>query len=456
MPEKKTRLPIALEAQLPSDDLRAPKPYSIEAAFQRSVAALAARSPRFWNRVGGELKHDRLSDPAASLCVRAVFLIAQTAGSGPSSGVAVLQRVHALVQDGKVTHEEMQTVADLLAEAADITEDDAVAGLAPVIQQDLRDQAVRAGIEAFGRKQDLERVIALEDRARKFGKADEGRSLKLGAEAVSAISSLKNVVSLPYGVWELDAMEDSGLPRGGLGVIIAGSGLGKSQLLCHVSASTVWTHQGAVAYATLELPSEMVQARVIANLTGVPVREVILDPTAIGARVGLISKAAPGSLYVRKFTPLVTRVSDITQWVEDLEQETGEKVGLLVVDYGDKVGAPKKNGEDQNGYGTGLIVYEGLRLYAERRDLFCWTASQATRRKEKGKRLDMDDVADSMHKVRVADVVLTLSRYGEEGSRELTAFLAKSRYGSDRQESSPILTDFAHGRFGQPTHGCNL
>lgn len=420
------------------------------------MALLAARSPRFWARLGGELQYDRLSDPAASLCVRAVFLIAHDGGAGPSSGASVLQRVHSLVQDGKVTHEEMQAVGDLLSEAADISEDDALAGLTPVIQQDLRDQAVRAGIEAFGRKQDLERVIALEDRARRFGRADQEQSIKFGAGAVSAIQAMKRVVSLPYGVWELDCMEDSGLPRGCLGVAIAGGGVGKSNLLSHVAANALWTQRGAIAYATLELPSEMVQARVIANLTGVPVREVVLDPGCVAARVDLISRSCPGSFHVRKFPALVTRVSDLTQWVEDLEQEGGEKVELLVVDYGDKVGAPKKNGEDQNGYGTGLVVYEGLRLYAERRDMFCWTASQATRRKDKAKRLDMDDVADSMHKVRVADVVLTLSRYGEDGSKELKAFLAKSRYGSDRQESNPILTDFARGRFGQPTHGCNL
>lgn len=370
----------------------------------------------------------------------------------------MLQRVRSWVADGKVTHAELEAVGELLASAEELPEDELVAGLAPVIQQDLRDQAVQAGIEAFSRKQDLDKVLQLEERARKFGTLDSqgGLGLGFGPGALRAIQNLKRVATLPYGIWELDNLEDSGLPRGGLGIFMAATGGGKSFALCHLAANTYWCFEGVVAYASLELPVEMVHARVVSNLLNVPVNELVRDPMRYEDRVEAVRTTAAGEVYVKKFTPLVTRVPDITRWVEELEQGLGRKVGLLVVDYGDKVGAPKKNGEDQNGYGTGLVVYEGLRNYAEQRDLFCWTASQANRKKDRRKRIDVDDVADSMHKVRVADMVISINPNGEDESKEVKFFLAKSRYGDGRRESNPVLTDYAHGRLGPPSHGCLL
>jgi hypothetical protein len=92
-------------------------------------------------------------------------------------------------------------------------------------------------------------------------------------------------------------------------------------------------------------------------------------------------------------------------------------------------------------------VYEGLRLFAVERNMWCWTASQSKAKgKDKGSKhnRDVESLADSMHKGRVADLVVTLN-VNDDGN-EVTMFVAKNRTGKSRFAIGPLPTDFALGR----------
>jgi hypothetical protein len=150
---------------------------------------------------------------------------------------------------------------------------------------------------------------------------------------------------------------------------------------------------------------------------------------------------------VRDFTPYATTLEDIKEWVDQCEQFYGRKMDLLVVDYADKVGAKAKKGEQQsNEYTSGRVVYEGLRIYADARKMFCWTASQANRQKDRKKVLDLNDVADSLHKIRVADLVVTLNLQGEGEETEVVLNIAKHRTGRSRVKIGPLPCAYELGQ----------
>ena len=88
-----------------------------------------------------------------------------------------------------------------------------------------------------------------------------------------------------------------------------------------------------------------------------------------------------------------------------------------------------------------------LRVYAHERKIFCWTASQASRQKDRKRILDLNDVADSMHKIRVADLVITLN-VRDEGSEfpQIIFKIAKHRTGKSRVEIGPMPTEYERGR----------
>lgn len=225
--------------------------------------------------------------------------------------------------------------------------------------------------------------------------------------------------------------------------------------LNHVACQKVW-EGGFVGYATLELAKAFIEARAIANLTSVPTTDIEnLDPGATEKAKRRLTDAlaSGGVLHVKDFTPQLTQVEDLARWVEECEQERGRKMDLLIVDYADKLGAPSRKGEQKSGYETGRIVADGLKNFASGKGMWCWTASQS-RRKDKSKGggapKDLDDIADSMEKPRIAHIVVTLNACGDEAD-EILYFVAKNRSGKSRQKVGPIPHDFPLGRMSPVT-----
>ncbi len=424
------------------------KPYNLDPVFEKAVVTLTCSNPRFYGRVGTVLDPELLKLDASKHAVRAAHAIYQDVGHGPSAGVLVIQRLRSWMQDGKLTLEAVKAVADLFDDAEDSGMPDAesvIAELAPILQQRMRDEAVLAAIESHGKKGDLSRVLALESKAARIGVADTSVGTVLGTESWNEMASLRELERLPTGIIELDGVLDGGLVRGGLGVAVGASGDGKSMMLSHIAGVSLPTGL-FVGYATLELPRAEVLARVKANITGIPINALKAGETK-EARARLEALAGRlGKFVVMDFTPYATTIEDIKEWVDACEQFYGRKMDLLVVDYGDKVGVKAKKGDQSSEYTSGRVVYEGLRIYAHERKTFCWTASQANRQKDKKKVLDLNDVADSMHKIRVADLVVTLNLQGEGEDLQVVLNVAKHRTGRSRVKVGPFPCAYEIGQ----------
>jgi replicative DNA helicase len=364
-----------------------------------------------------------------------------------------VQRLRRWVNDGKVTFEQVAAVAEMFDDVEDRglpNEDDVSAELTPVIQRRMRDEAVKAAIDSYGKGDDLHRAVEIESRASRLGDVDTSIGTIMGAGSFAEIRQLQELERLKTGVVELDA-EIGGLQRSGLGVLVGASGDGKSMGLSHFTG--VGLFMGLhVAVASLELPRSVWLARVKANVTNIPI-DALLSGAIKDAELKLAALAPRlGRCVVQEFTPHVTTVEDIRDWMTLVEDQAGGwPIDLLVVDYGDKLTARAKRGEKESGeYAMGRIVFEGLRILAVERKLFCWTASQANRQKDRKKRLDLNDVADSMHKIRVADLVITLNLQGD--GDEMSLYVAKHRTGKSRFTVGPLPCDFAMGRIAPVVH----
>ena len=277
--------------------------------------------------------------------------------------------------------------------------------------------------------------------AKKIGVAKKSSGLKLEASALSEVSALRHLDKLPSGVDDLDYYLDGGLPRGSLGIVIGGSGDGKSMFLTQAAAMAA--AQGcSTLYATLELPEPVVLARLTASLTQVPLHKIISgSPIAADRLRRLADKIGP--TRIREFTAKATTAEEIMAWVDEVQRTDNRPVDCLVVDYADKLSAAGERSD----YSEMGRVYEALRVGCHERGVWGWTASQATRKKHGTRRLDQDDVADSMHKVRVADLVVTLTvTETPEAEREVELFVAKNRHGESRKSLGPFKVDFGFGR----------
>lgn len=433
------------------------EPYGLDPAFERAVVVLACGRPGFYGRIAHEVDPSLLGSPTASLALQAARAIAAETGSGPRSGALVLQRLRRWMQEGTITIDQLHAVSDLFDQVEDndyfgVDESSAVNELTPILSERIRRAAIREGISEVGKRGDLSKVVVAEERAARLGQVD----VSVGTTLLDDVEE-PEVPVMMTGIEGLDMRIGGGTRRGSLACLLGGTGDGKSVGLCHVAAANVVDGQ-FVAYATLELPESEVKARIRAAITGIPVLALRDNAQARAEASSRLARyAALGPCYVNSFTAHATTPEDVFAWVKNCEALAQRKLDLLIVDYADKLTATLKKGEKDSGeYTSQRKVYEAIRIYAEDRQIWSWTASQAGRvtKERRGKKyLDTNDAADSIHKSRVVDYMVTLNKSGSNGEEvqsdtpaTMTLWMAKNRYGEDRFAVGPEPTDFSLGR----------
>ena len=427
--------------------------YDLDPVFERMVLFHCAENPRFWGKVGMHLDPDCFASEEGELVIKACREIAKESGRGPASGSVVLQRLRRRVFEGKITEAQRAAVGVMFDEVEEggAGDPEQIADvMVPLLQRRMQAEAMQLAADQWAKQGDFSSVRRVLESAEQLGRAEVLGSTRLNVGGFRVIEASKNLVRLPTGVFELDMQIENGMARKCLGVWMGDSGAGKSLALAHQAVEGV-TRQMLVGYITLELPEHVVLARLYANLTGVPTN-LILDSDSSRAeaeRRVLELEDSIGVCEVADMPPGATSVRDVLNWVEQIEDTHGRQMELLCVDYADKMYAPELRGQT-NEYQAMKHVYEGLRRdLAVARNMWVWTASQASRpSKESGKRLDLHHVADSMHKVRVSDLWVSLNMKEEEG---LELFVAKNRLGRSRFAVGPVATDFERGRLSVRT-----
>lgn len=425
-------------------------PYEFTPDFQKTVAVAASCRPSLYGRGLDQVEPDGLTEAPAKLILGACRVLAAELKRGPDSTTIVLQKLRNWVAAGRVTEEQFDEAFDVICELeAKLPEDDSILGvLLPEIKNRLRVEAIDAMEEDLGKgSKELGKHADRIKEIDAIGQIDAvSVGVDLGPDAFKEIESLRGLSYMPIGIDELDLYIGGGLWRGAQGIFIGGPGEGKSVALCHV-AGEAFKRGCYVGVVTLEISRPLWMARVIANITKIPIRDITDGYRIADAQqaIGTASRAG-GLVTVTEMPASITTAEDVIQWVERAEKEAKRPMDMLVIDYIDRLGA--KGGKNDSTYQTGLKSTEALRLYCQKNNKWNWTASQATRKNEKaGKIKGLDSVADSMHKVRVADLVITLNAEDDgSGLRQLNFSIAKNRVGESLKVVGPYPTMFECAR----------
>lgn len=422
------------------------EPYGLDPAFERAVLVLCCQRPSFWSRIGHALDPERMQNPLAPLVLACVAMIARESGRGPRNALLVMQRIRRLVEMGKVKAAAGAAFNDLVDDAVDAglpDEDYAVRELVPVVRRKIQSEAVLAAHDEWAKRGDFTSIVDMLEKANRLGEEEKVGRVSIDSDGFSSIDQLKATGRLPTGILELDMQLGGGLPSGTMGVVVANSGGGKSMFLVSCASEAV-RHGMHVGFVTLELPEAIQFSRIVANLTGVPVNDIIeLDQHRERARSRLKEMASHiGPCHVGEFPPHATTVKNLIEWIDECEQVVGRKMDAIAIDYGDKLHEPSV--PPGNEYLAYRYIYEGMRRdIAVAKDMRLWTAAAGTRtNRESRRRLDMQHVAESMHKVKVTDLLVTIN--DKDGMLEF--FVAKWRLGNSRFVVGPLPSDFEKAR----------
>lgn len=410
--------------------------YKFSKVFECVVVAAMLRYPKFWATIGHAIEPAGLEDELHQLIVKAIRAVAKDTGNPPRDMRTLLQRVQRWEDDGNVSHEQVSAVFDFLLEPQTLPPmDEIVAEVKPILQRRLQTDAVRAAIAEHAKRGDFASVKKLLHQAESLGSVDHGVGLRLGDAMFPEIEEQHAADRLPLGITELDIGLDGGLPFGCLGVFAAPPGGGKSMFLNHVTATAA--RKGYfVCVASLEINRSAWLTRLLANLTGEPISKIAATDFARARRI--LSKMYPvlGTVIVKDFPAKLTSMRDITSWVDECAEDEGHSPHLLVVDYADKCKSHLVDDQRRGEYDAQGTIYETMRLFVFERQMWGWTASQPRRAaaKEKKRRIELDDLAESNKKAHVADLLIT----GNRQEDQLDYYVAKNRYGKSDFAVGPL------------------
>jgi len=224
--------------------------------------------------------------------------------------------------------------------------------------------------------------------------------------------------------WDtIDAIIKMGLGQKELGVVIAATGGGKSQVLVHLGAVALLLGKTVVHY-TLELADLVVGQRYDSRLSGFSLNELTEYKEEIYEKLATV----PGKLIIKEYPGRSATTNTIRNHLEKLRQ-SGEEIGLIIVDYGDLLKPINVTKEKRHDLET---IYEELRAIAQEELCPVWTASQTNRSGLNADIITMESISEAFSKCFPADFIFSVSRtIDDKKANSGRIFIAKNRNGID-------------------------
>lgn len=420
-------------------------PYEFAPAFLQALVRLVCGNAEVFSKVGTLLEPKCVGHAEAKLAVEAAQAIAKDLGIGPGSPTVVVQRLVRWRSEGRITTEQINAVVEYFDAADDAglpAPEGVISEAAAVLRRREEQKVVQRAMETYAKKGDFTAVAKAAEKAARIGTTSETLGALANEDDFADVSALGAKPKLRTGCLELDGYLGGGLPQG-LTLFLGREKSGKSMVLSSLAAEA-YLNNSHVLLATLELSETMQKARVLANLTNVPIDDLLAGRNSMARTRYRELQPYLGLLRMQYFSP-ETPATDILAWVDRCAEHAGRKVDLLVIDYIDLLGAGTKR--DEGDYKGQKIVNNLVRDHTALRGYVAVSATQARREssaKVAGK-LDNSDAADSMHKVRVADLVIAM-RMEADHKDLVDYYVTASRTGNDRVGTGPLPVDRSTAR----------
>jgi hypothetical protein len=417
--------------------------YKFAAKFEQAIVQLLLFVPDFWKRIGKEIEPKALDDPILTLITEATLSICADRNRPPKNVLTVAQRLSRWHSEGKITKDMLELAGDRIdyLEDLDLCDlDEIVDELVPIIKQRKNHAIIRDGAKLLANKQSMSSVIKDLQRIDTLGRVVRRRTLGLDDEAFDAIEAASKVQKLRLLTDDFDRALNGGVQAKTMSVILANTNVGKTSMLVHFTGVFL-IQKYNVLYATLEETLEQLQPRIFANLTGVPSCD-ISSGTQRQLSKDRMKCMDLGAFQAGEFESGTTKVQDLIDWTDEMEEEFGVKFNVLMIDYADKLGhSQKKKYDGLDEIYTGLIDQ-----WAKRRNGWVWSASQARRidpdKKGKIRRVTINDFADSHNKARLAHFVLGVN--GNKDEYTCTYEFLKNRESqANMVVTFPVQTDIS-------------
>ncbi len=302
--------------------------------------------------------------------------------------------------------------------------------------QELKSALIQA-IDLLKQKKDYDKIYDIIN-STKF----KGIDADLGKEYVSSFfdrhkPERSTWIQTPWPV--INSILSGGAKSGGLHIILAPPGVGKSWFLVNIAANALKLNK-KVLFVTLQMTENQIAERMDIKLTEKPRQWFYITQNLAKAQIML--QPYKDNLIIKKFIAKQTKVGQIETFIEQLKLFNNFMPELLIVDYGDIL----KRESNNNMYDAYGDIFVGLKSIAQKYDIPVWTATQGNRSSINSELLLGDSTAHSIEKLQIADFVVSMSRTQQDKLTNTARFvIVKNRNNIDGMVYNGIV-DFTIGR----------
>lgn len=226
----------------------------------------------------------------------------------------------------------------------------------------------------------------------------------------------------PTGFMSVDSIADGGLARGEVGLVVAGTGQGKTSVAVNLARNYVISGLN-VLYVPLEEKLDRMIVRMEQLLSQVAKRDLLhngelnaeLYETIQNAYDVMLDEENPnkwGRLWIRKYRPQEMTPSMLSQLVSDVVIRKGQTVDVVIIDYPDLMKNPHALSGSESDAGGKL--YEDIRAIAQEYDFVCWTLSQTSRIGYGQDIKNAGAIEGSKRKLNAVELAFTINQNDEE------------------------------------------
>ena len=201
---------------------------------------------------------------------------------------------------------------------------------------------------------------------------------------------------IPFDIEYFNLITRGGIPNKTLNVLIAGTAVGKTLVMCHMAAANIINKKN-VLYITLEMSEERIAERIDANLLNIPISALEgLEKLSYVTRINALKDKSPGKLIIKEYPTASVSASHFRHLLHELKTKKKFVPDIIYIDYINICASSRlKMGASVNSYTYIKAIAEELRGLAVEHNLPIFTATQTNRSGFASSDPEMTDTAES-------------------------------------------------------------
>ena len=251
-------------------------------------------------------------------------------------------------------------------------------------------------------------------------------------------------LKIPSGLEHFDYVLRGGFPSKTLGVIMAGTGVGKSLFMCSMTSNLVDTGHN-VLYITLEMAEEKIAQRIDQNLLNLNSEELeVVAKDSFLKRFDNLKLKTKGQLVVKEYPTKSAHAGHFRALLKELKMKKNFVPDLICIDYLN-ICASMNSAKSASSYEQIKSTAEELRALSMEFDVPVLTATQTNRQGFSDADVEITSVSESFGLPMTADyffAITTNDKLRDEGLIRFTQL--KNRYGDPADRRNWLLNvDYA-------------